>query len=196
MTTRRAVRYEKRIRLVEAAWRRFVPNIELSFAIHAVESQPGEVSSLGRQGADGGTRSPAKPAAASAHDVDITEFAPALELELERADALEWDESADLAAIADGIGSLSVDRKGTGYMGPQSGNALLRYLQSISTFFPSSEDDFNVQWHDAPKPGFAEDVFMPAAFSNLCVDWYFKHFHSAYPILHEGFFRAQFMGKA
>ena len=74
------------------------------------------------------------------------------EVESEQADSLDWDESAGFASAGDGIGSLSMSRRGVGYMGPQSGNALLKNLQSIYTLmFPSPEPETAVQ-NPQPHP--------------------------------------------
>lgn len=115
------------------------------------------------------------------------------EVESEQADSLDWDESAGFASAGDGIGSLSMSRRGVGYMGPQSGNALLKNLQSIYTLmFPSPESETAVQ--NPIKPNIAEDVLQSARFSDCCIEWYFKYYNCAYPVLHEGYFRAQCMG--
>lgn len=120
-------------------------------------------------------------------------FATPQDSEYEGADTLDWDESSDVAAAADGIGSLSVSSKGIGYMGPQSGNALLRKLQSISILYFTPYDDLTPQ--QSPQPSIPDHVLKSKQFTNQCVEWYFQHYHRAYPILHEGHFRAQLMGK-
>lgn len=112
--------------------------------------------------------------------------------EYEGADTLDWDESSDVAGAADGIGSLSVSSKGIGYMGPQSGNALLRKLQSISILYFTHYDDLTPQ--QSPQPSIPDHVLKSKQFTNQCVEWYFQFYHRAYPILHEGHFRAQLMG--
>ena len=118
--------------------------------------------------------------------------AAGLDPDLERADALEWDESTELNLTADGIGSLSLDRTGTGYMGPQSGNALLRTLQKSSMLLRSSD---GVQVPAlSPEPQISVQVILSTSFENKCLDYYFRYFKNVYPILHEGYFRAQYSG--
>lgn len=109
---------------------------------------------------------------------------------------LEWDESSDMTAVADGIGSLTVHERASGYMGPQSGTALLRYLHSVSNFLAKDGSD----WARSPLPPPAQNVcalqgqLPSSAFQRQYLDWYFEYFHTAYPLLHEGCFRAQYMG--
>lgn len=113
--------------------------------------------------------------------------------DLEGADALEWDESTELTLTADGIGSLSLDQTGTGYMGPQSGNALLRTLQRSSMLLRSPN---NAQVPAlSPEPQISAQVILSTTFESKCLDYYFRYFNNAYPILHEGYFRAQYSGK-
>ncbi len=110
---------------------------------------------------------------------------------MQRAESLEWDESSGLAVTADGIGSLSLNHRGTGYMGPQSGNALLRTLQASSMLLRTT----NTQPSQlSPEPEFSEHIIQSPAFCNQCLDYYFKYYNTAYPILHEAYFRAQYSG--
>lgn len=200
MFSRQLAQSKKRTQLLESAWHKFVPDIDLAYALHAVETQTSVASpSVSEEAAPvpevqvdsgyGGLR--------SRTNHHITQPLPPIKGELDKEDTLEWDETADFQTLTDGIGSLSVDPKGSGYMGPQSGNALLRYLQSISNFFPGPEDDQNddrgfLNNHQLPPP---QERLASSTFTHCCIDWYFKYYHSAYPILHEGFFRAQSMGE-
>ncbi|KAL3418237.1 fungal specific transcription factor domain-containing protein [Phlyctema vagabunda] len=183
---RRLAKSQRRVELLEKAFKKFVPHIDLSYALHSIETgispenaTDGRIAAAGSGNVD------------TSNQLDIATPLLPVEYDLEKADTLEWDESSNVESLADGIGSLSVDPKGFGYMGPQSGNALLRYLQSIANFFPV--DDGTRLWDDnikSPKLTGPPD----RSASQYCIDWYFKHFHPAYPILHEGFFRAQVMG--
>lgn len=105
---------------------------------------------------------------------------------------LEWDESPSVVSVADGIGSLSFQTRGTGYMGPQSGNALLRSLQPFYGSLHTTHDVDAAYWDTDAQLG--EQTLRSSAFSSRCVDAYFKYYHHAYPVLHEGEFRAQWMG--
>lgn len=186
------------MRKVELAWRRFVPDIELEDAIRAVEHEQSpdvhpNFSDWAHQ---------ATPAAVEAGQVaergdEASASTPDPESQIEPeqgdAEALNWDETEELATAADGIGSLSVSSKGIGYMGPQSGNALLRNLQSASMLYFSPYDDLTPE--HVSRTEIPEHILKSSSFTNQCVDWYFRYYHTAYPILHEGCFRAQLMGK-
>ena len=115
------------------------------------------------------------------------------DMEDESADVFEWDESADTPSATDGFGSLSLRSAGTGYMGPQSGNAILRKLQSIRGS-PIVEDA--VVADDNHHVGVAATTLTATWFMNDCVDNYFKYYHPAYPLLHEGVFRGQILTQA
>ncbi|KZL77997.1 C6 transcription factor [Colletotrichum tofieldiae] len=80
-------------------------------------------------------------------------------------------------------------------MGPQSGNALLRHLHSVVHFLSEGESDVDFSSFPAVRvtSSNTRDFLRSTAFRNQCVDWYFQHFHKAYPLLHEGLFRAQYM---
>ncbi|KAH6679025.1 fungal-specific transcription factor domain-containing protein [Halenospora varia] len=173
---RQLAQSKKRTALLESAWHKFVPNIDLAYALHAVETQTAITSPSASEEAapvpevqvdsgDGGLRS--QP------NRNGTQPSPPIEGELDKEDTLEWDETADFQTLTDGIGSLSVNPKGSGYMGPQSGNALLRYLQSISNFFPGPEDDQN----DDREPLNNHQLLIPqehlasSTFTHCCIDY-------------------------
>ncbi|KAF5488400.1 Dehydrogenase OXI1 [Colletotrichum fructicola] len=118
------------------------------------------------------------------------------DLEFDTIEALEWDETIEQNILTDGIGSLSLQTKASGYMGPQSGNALLRHLHSVVHFLSEGEADLDFSSFpvDPETSQETQALIHSNGFRNECLDWYFQHFHKAYPLLHEGFFRAQFMG--
>lgn len=176
--------------------------MEISFAIHTVEVESqnaaqgtNPVRQLGDETQSAWLPDPRVSSESASHLTDEAGFGPLNEhdVELERADALEWDESSDLAYTADGIGSLSLDGKGIGYMGPQSGNALLRSLQASSILLRNREN-ISIP-RISPEPLLSEDLIHSTTFRNKCLDYYFQYFSNAYPILHEGYFRAQYAGR-
>jgi transcriptional regulatory protein GAL4 len=192
----------KQVQLLKAAWRRFVPHIDLAQAVHTVETQTTpDSSTLVQEGFDHATTitaetpGPPEDGAGESSQNIIAPYSNA-DQEDEKWDTLEWNEIRSLRISSDGIGSLTVDPKGSGYMGPQSGNSLLRYLQSIANFFPEADDAHDGDRDELGAPGLLTAREPPSShmFTQSCIDWYFKHFHSAYPILHEGYFRAQNMG--
>lgn len=196
---RRLTQLQKRLHVFEAVWKQFLPDVELSAAVRAVENQ---------RSMDTIPDIPTSDAKANAIDTSafneavlapqdtLPAEAPSIsppDSEYEDADTLDWDESVDVAEVADGIGSLSMNWKGIGYMGPQTGNTLLRKLQSISVLYLSPSDDLSRQL--SPQPEISDHVLKSPQFANQCIDWYFRYYHCAYPILHEGYFRAQLMGR-
>lgn len=177
-----------------------MPDIQLSTAVHAVERGISLEAALELAAAE--SQPMIVNASASHIDTDVLDTTVLAneastspqESEYEGVDTLDWDETDDVAAAADGIGSLSMNTKGIGYMGPQSGNALLRKLQSISILYFTPYDDLTLQ--RSPEPGVPDHIIKSPQFINQCIDWYFRYYHCAYPILHEGHFRAQLMGMA
>lgn len=182
------------------AWKRFLPDVELATAIQAIESglTDGAIPTRSDLGIK---KTPNEPWISSrspdehevtANDEPSSDSSP--DSEYENAETLNWDESVDTTAGAtDGIGSLSTSWRGIGYMGPQTGNTLLRKLQSVSVLYLNHDEDFSQR--SSPQPELPDHVLESSQLANKCIDWYFKYFHCAYPILHEGYFRAQLMGK-
>ncbi|KAI0206861.1 fungal-specific transcription factor domain-containing protein [Astrocystis sublimbata] len=65
---------------------------------------------------------------------------PESEKDIERVEVLAWDETTDVGFSVDGNCSLSANSKASGYTGWLPGNALLRHLQSMGTFFSKGDD--------------------------------------------------------
>lgn len=175
-----------------------MPNVELSAAVHAIENQQLQSPALAQSSPITQQILPdmVEPGQISDQPGYLRPEAPKSisppDSEYEDAETLDWDESVDTIAKTDGIGSLSTEWKGIGYMGPQTGNTLLRKLQSISVLYLSPEDEISID--HSPSTRLPQDVLNSSRFSDQCINWYFAHFHCAYPILHEGYFRAQLMG--
>lgn len=189
---------QERLSRLELAWKRFVPDIELEDALSALAQE--EIPAHLASATDWVDHSPpdiSEAILSHGHSRGNHTSDPNLESHIEAEqgdnDALSWDETEELAEAADGIGSLSVSSKGIGYMGPQSGNALLQNLQSASMLYFSPYDDLTPDHdHIAELP---EHILGSASFASQCIDWYFRYYHTAYPLLHEGCFRAQRMGE-
>lgn len=188
----------KRIQALEAAWRKYLPNINVDAAIEEmsnVDSSTSAHQSLARDGA--GQCTTILPGSGPLPQFGETEesLTPAEghnPPESEEADNLDWDESANSASVSDGIGSLSDTQRGIGYMGPQSGNALLKNLQSVHMhLFPLQEAEMVPCLTESTL---AENVLQSSSYSESCISWYFGLYNCAYPILHEGYFRAQCIG--
>lgn len=110
------------------------------------------------------------------------------------AEDYEFDESDDFNETIDGMGFLTVGPRKSGYTGPQSGIAAVRFLRSLPSERQSDEND--------PEPGVSpsystnsQDFALDSVNIDEMVNDYFTLFHPAYPLLHEGLFRAQMTGK-
>ncbi|KAI0425078.1 fungal-specific transcription factor domain-containing protein [Xylaria sp. FL1042] len=195
---RRLRQYEDQVHVLEASWRRFMPHLDLEDAKRLVETEdPGSESfPLLEQATPPITT--ASRSAARAHQSEApVRDTPDLEKEIETVEVLAWDETTEIGFSADGICSLTANSKASGYTGSPSGNALLRHLRSVGTFF-SNDDDISPECPMASS--FLDNTLNPEvelsspALQNMCLDWYFEHFHKPYPLLHEGLFRAHFSG--
>ena len=125
--------------------------------------------------------------------VEAAERIPAHPTEHLNAEDFEFDESEDPENSIDGMAFLTADTHKSGYTGPQSGIAALKFLQSLPPYLP-------ITYNASPLSGL-DDEEIPAAAShplatkNRYIDYYFELYHPAYPILHEGTFRARVSGK-
>lgn len=92
--------------------------------------------------------------------------------------------------ISDGLASLSVNERETGYLGVASGAALLRILEPNSRRRPSASRSQRPSPANAypmtPQPNPNRHV------AESMIDAYFRHYHVSYPIIHEPTFRAQY----
>ncbi|KAF7187252.1 Regulatory protein GAL4 [Pseudocercospora fuligena] len=147
--------------------------------------------------------------------VDATPPDYQLEEPPSHAEDFSWDEQEPVASpesaqplkaedgddpVTDGMASLSVEDRGTGYLGVASGAAMLRLLlpdahyrkninaraKPIKQEEPAARD---LGW--VPTPVYAErnirEIDLDAA-----IDLYFSCYHLSYPIVHEPTFRAQY----
>src|SRR5258708_2868954 len=133
--SRRVAQLQKRLHIFETVWKQYLPDVDLSAAVHAVENQhytdpvPKSSNSDTRSAFDYACAvDEALPVSTEAASIEPAPVSPH-DSEYEDADTLDWDESYSVAAVADGIASLSIEWKGIGYMGHQTGNTLLRKLQ-------------------------------------------------------------------
>jgi hypothetical protein len=111
--------------------------------------------------------------------------------ELSNAEQFEFDESKDFDDNTDGMGSLVVEPSKAGYTGPQSGIAALKFLQTLPLCIPADEaNPLSVEASngDITPPGSTAHI-------NLYINQYFETYQPAYPLLHEGSFRARVAGQ-
>ncbi|KAF2162326.1 hypothetical protein M409DRAFT_69218 [Zasmidium cellare ATCC 36951] len=132
------------------------------------------------------------------------------------ADDFSWDEQsaasdsehrqslgvddAEESNVTDGMASLSVEDRGTGYLGVASGAAMLRLLLPDAQHRRHLRTRSSVPRADPIVP--QEDGWVPTSLfaerniGNIDLDGainsYFRCFHVAYPVVHEPTFRAQY----
>ncbi|KAL4870662.1 hypothetical protein BDV12DRAFT_184287 [Aspergillus spectabilis] len=173
---RRLQECERLINDMEKAWTAYMPSVDLQEALRTVRMQDDSVSAAPKK---------------NKHHHDLThstEQPPTSVAEHSNAEDYEFDESQDFDNSTDGMGFLTIDPHKAGYTGPQSGVAALKFLQSLPLYIPlssfipaSSLDDDDIS--DSGLPRKQSEV---ARYLND----YFTFYHPAYPILHEGTFRA------
>lgn len=183
---------------MEKAWRVYLPSVDLQEALRTVREQPQD-----RLQQDGGEapvfqqKKKKQLQYQHQHPGDMThstEQVPNSIAEPSNAEDYEFDESQDFGNFTDGMGFLTVDPRKAGYTGPQSGIAALKFLQSLplyiplSSFIPTSSLDDDVSDSTSPTLG------KQAGVLSHYLDDYFAFYHPAYPILHEGTFRARVSG--
>lgn len=144
--------------------------------------------------------------------------------QLSDAEDLSWDEqtpnhasAGSLASarlddrggvIADGMASLSVEAKGSGYLGAASGAAMLRLLlpadQHRRSLKSVPQSPSNGHWRNlTSSSGLTAHGWVPTSVyheRNIAeidldgaIDAYFSLYHISYPIVHQPTFRAQYM---
>ncbi|KAF9894941.1 hypothetical protein FE257_004563 [Aspergillus nanangensis] len=186
---RRLQEYEQRQQDFETAWKTYLPSVDLQEAIRSSRENPPETST---------STSVHSPAPGEAQTCKITtevehptEQAPSAFTEHSNAEDYEFDESQDFDNSIDGMGFLTVDPHKAGYTGPQSGIAALKFLQSLPLYLPLNSVN---------TPSSLDEEDVPGATSHSSstigkyIDEYFSLYHPAYPILHEGTFRARISG--
>ncbi|GAB1209133.1 hypothetical protein APSETT445_007899 [Aspergillus pseudonomiae] len=172
--------YEQLRQDMEKAWRTYLPTVDLQEALRTVRES--------RQVALVNTSQENKLSTEVEHH---TEQLPTNFTEHSNAEDYEFDESQDFDNSIDGMGFLTADPHKAGYTGPQSGIAALKFLQSLPLYLPLNSVN---------TPSSLDEDDFPAVRSQSTatvsryIDDYFALYHPAYPILHEGTFRARISG--
>ncbi|KAK9320935.1 fungal-specific transcription factor domain-containing protein [Lipomyces orientalis] len=130
-------------------------------------------------------------------------------------DDFEWDEpfisdSTQGRPTQDGMGTLELDRRESGYLGRSAGASLMRVVNKLLGYRSCTSDD-GASPHDIRRRKsseeqrvyvcqqypdaalLAEQQLASVAVRDVLVDSYFRTFHPMYPILHEGNFRDQYL---
>jgi hypothetical protein len=177
---------EQRVHLVEQAWEQHLPHVGLEQAVQSlpIENVPANVEAT--------VLSPLHNLSANLRNEFSTEEQQpeTSPTELSNAEQFEFDESKDFNDSNDGMGSLVVEPSKAGYTGPQSGIAALRFLHTLSLCIPP--DNAN------PLSNEASFGYVTPPNSSACItiyiNQYFEIYQPAYPLLHEGSFRARVAG--
>ncbi|KAE8149167.1 fungal-specific transcription factor domain-containing protein [Aspergillus avenaceus] len=161
------------------AWKKYLPDVDLQDAIRvARESHSSPVVT--------------SPKRKSISEPDHhTEQPPTNFTELSNAEDYEFDESQDFDNSIDGMGFLTAGPHKAGYTGPQSGIAALKFLQSLPLYLPLHSINTPSSLDEDGGPALLP---QPTETLNRHIDDYFSLYHPAYPILHEGTFRARISG--
>ena len=179
---------------MEKAWAVYLPSIDLQDALRTVRQQSDESTTTISPAVQKRDKQQQQQQNHSNDMTHSTEQPSTSFAEHSNAEDYEFDESQDFDNSTDGMGFLTIDPHKAGYTGPQSGIAALKFLQSLPLYLPlssfspvSSLDDEDDACHLAVQKN-REDVCR-------YLDDYFAFYHPAYPILHEGTFRARVSGK-
>ncbi|PYI07059.1 C6 transcription factor [Aspergillus sclerotiicarbonarius CBS 121057] len=120
---------------------------------------------------------------------------PAPEALPQQADGFDWAENKiTVGDLTDGMAALSIKPEGTGYFGASSSVVPLRALlkhgfdlnipsRSSKSSYGAERIPLKAQLLSTAPSGLIEQAFMDAFFLN---------YHTSYPFIHEGTFRAQF----
>jgi hypothetical protein len=174
------------------AWRLHLPGVDLEAALRSLPKEPADShDALPCEAEDVIQVNDAVGQKNEATDDGIEEPSET-PMEPTNAEDYEFDESLDVEGSIDGMAFLTAGPHKAGYTGPQSGIAALKFLQSLPPYLPilyasplSNPDD-----QDIP-----EASSQASATITHYIDEYFSLYHPAYPILHEGTFRARVSGK-
>lgn len=104
----------------------------------------------------------------------------------------EFDESHDFDELIDGMGFLTAEPCRSGYTGPTSGVAALRLLRSLPTENHAADETVSGHLGQSPLIDVSMSEFVDV---DALINDYFLLYHPAYPLLHEGLFRARVLGK-
>ncbi|GKT44228.1 regulatory protein gal4 [Colletotrichum spaethianum] len=96
--------------------------------------------------------------------------------------------------IADGMASLAVSEKESGYLGVASGAALLRLLEPTKPRRRSHSSSSRTGYINHTHSPLTTQLDPNRHITDAMIDAYFRLYHVSYPIIHEATFRAQYAG--
>lgn len=181
---------ERRLNRLENLFAQLHPDLNLEEALaNAAVTEPSSITAAGT--------SRETPAATA--DPEAAASPVPAEAVPDEADGFDWQE--DVGDLADGMAALSVEPKGTGYLGSTAGVFFLRSLLfwlGHSKSLPSSQ---TIHYPSPPGLGSPDPAGASSRFSQFAasrqvldrlIDSYFSVYHQTYPFVHEATFRAQF----
>lgn len=178
--------YEELVNNIKRAWSIHVPDVTLEDALATLDTQRPER-----------TDSQSVPQLSSSVNTvlhtDISEGQSVSCPDSAQSDPgdYEFDESHDFDELIDGMGFLTAEPCRSGYTGPTSGVAALRLLRSLPSENYAAEEP--VSGHIGQSPSIDASMIDFVDVDALIND-YFLLYHPAYPLLHEGLFRARVLG--
>lgn len=177
---------ERTIAIMKKAWALHLPNVDLEDVLQNLENDSTTAPATSRAGCNEPDIQPLAHASTMTPAQQHSEASPT---EASNVEDYEFDESQDFDNTTDGMGFLIAEPGKAGYMGPQSGVAAVKFLQSLHLYSPiSGTSTTSLDELDTNLP-----VASSADIANYMND-YFAIYHTAYPILHEGTFRARVSG--
>lgn len=170
---------ERRLNRLEQLFSELLPDVNLEKALRATGTR-----SYGTASTSVG---PSDDLAREQTEDSISEVVP------EEADGFDWQEDVD--ELADGMAALSVEPKGTGYLGATAG---VFFLRSLLFWLGHSTTYSETQSQAIRSPSFDPACLSQSLSSrhvlDQLIDSYFAVYHRTYPFIHEASFRAQFNG--
>ncbi|KAI0521275.1 fungal-specific transcription factor domain-containing protein [Xylaria bambusicola] len=145
-----------------------------------------------------------RESASSSQDVrDILEASPKDEFEWDEQEAMTSNsaspdvigntiEDGNESAITDGMASLAVNERESGYLGVASGAALLRIFATtprVRLDFTTSRASGQIRER---RHSLISQPDTTCLIADAMIDAYFSQYHLSYPIIHEPTFRAQY----
>ncbi|CAK40832.1 lactose regulatory protein lac9 and GAL4-like protein [Aspergillus niger] len=186
--TRQHLTYvEERLQAFETALSRLFPGGDLDATVRSLlHDQEGPPK-------PGSSKSSSRHSTPAKAEPDRAEPAP--EALPQQADGFDWAENKiTVGDLTDGMAALSIKPEGAGYFGASSSvvplRALLKHGFDLNIPARSSKSSYSMervplkaQLLSTAPSGLVEQAFMDAFFLN---------YHTSYPFVHEGTFRAQF----
>ncbi|KAI1875842.1 uncharacterized protein JN550_002128 [Neoarthrinium moseri] len=183
---------ENRLRKLEGLFTKLLPDVNLEEALASAHSDTSSSPLPSTYQSKSPIFNPARSPETINHGTGskISEAVP------QESDGFDWQE--DSSELADGMAALSVEPRGTGYLGSTAGVFFLRSLilwTGRSTLGASSHGPLAASPRSGEQNSLAvtalESLVSRQVMASL-IDSYFAVYHVSYPFVHEATFRAQF----